>query len=133
MYRTSVRRLVLVIKGWACSVLICHQQKRTFGGWRTSSRVFAYFRVSYDILRPSWKRSSPRVATTVVVLKQPSLFGVLGSPCLTGSALLDCHVLKGFGIYMIGILDSLSDVWKASTGTRHVISSCNLLDNIQGS
>ena len=25
------------------------QQKRTFGGWRTSSRDFAYFRVSYDI------------------------------------------------------------------------------------
>ena len=45
------------------------------------------------------------------------LFGVLGSRCLTGSALLDCHVLKGFGIYMIGIRDSLSDVWKASTGT----------------
>ena len=34
------------------------------------------------------------------------LFQVLGSRCLTGSALLDCHVLKGFGIYMIGILDS---------------------------
>ena len=48
------------------------------------------------------------------------LFGVLGSRCLTGSALLDCHVLKGFGIYMIGILDSLSDV---STGTHHVIHS----------
>ena len=32
------------------------------------------------------------------------LFQVLGSRCLTGSALLDCHVLKGFGIYMIGIL-----------------------------
>ena len=55
---------------------------------------------------------------------------VLGPRCLAGSALLDCHVLKGFGIYMIGILDSLSDVWKASTGTRHVISSCNLLINI---
>ena len=62
-----------------------------------------------------------------------SMFGVLGSRCLTGSALLDCHVLKGFGIYMIGILDSLSDVWKASTGTRHVISSCDLLVDIQGS
>ena len=37
---------------------------------------------------------------------------------------------KGFGIYMIGILDSLSDVWKASTGTHHVTSSYNLLDNI---
>ena len=37
-----------------------------------------------------------------------SLFGVLDPRCLTGSALLDCHALKGFGIYMIGILDSLS-------------------------
>ena len=45
-----------------------------FGGWRTSSRAFAYFRVSYDILvlRSSRKRSSPCVPTTVVVLKQPS-------------------------------------------------------------
>ena len=61
-----------MMKGWACCVLICHQQKRTFGGWRTSSRDFAYFRVLYDILRSSWKRSSPCVPTTVVVLKQPS-------------------------------------------------------------
>ena len=38
--------------------------------------------------------------------KKKLLFGVLGFRCLTGSALLDCHVLKGFGIYMIGILDS---------------------------
>ena len=35
-----------------------------------------------------------------------NMFGILGSRCLTGSALLDCHVLEGFGIYMIGILDS---------------------------
>ena len=35
---------------------------------------------------------------------QRLMFQVLGSRCLTGSALLDCHVLKGFGIYMIGIL-----------------------------
>ena len=41
MYRAKVRRLVLVMRGWACCVLICHQQKRTFGGWRTSSRDFA--------------------------------------------------------------------------------------------
>ena len=41
------------------------------------------------------------------------MFGILRSRCLTGSALLDCHVLKGFGIYMIGILDSLSDVVEA--------------------
>ena len=46
--------------------MICHQQKRTFGDWRTSSRDFAYFRVSYDILSSSWKRSSPCVPTTVV-------------------------------------------------------------------
>ena len=31
-----------------------------------------------------------------------NLFVVLGLRCL-----LDCHVLKGFGIYMIGILDRL--------------------------
>ena len=37
---------------------------------------------------------------------QKIMFQVLGSRCFTGSALLDCHVLKGFGIYMIGILDS---------------------------
>ena len=52
------------------------------------------------------------------------MFGILGSRCLTGSALLDCHVLKGFGIYMIGILDSLSGVWKPITHYGH--SSCNL-------
>ena len=40
----------------------------------------------------------------------PRLFGILGSRCLTGSALLDCHVLEGFGIYMIEILGSLSGV-----------------------
>ena len=36
-----------------------------------------------------------------------TLFGVLGPRRWTGSSLLDCHVLKGFGIYMIGILGSL--------------------------
>ena len=55
------------MKGWACCVLNCHPQKRTFGGWRTSNRDFGYFRVSFDILGSSWKRSSPRVPTTVVV------------------------------------------------------------------
>ena len=29
-----------MMKSWACCVLICHQQKRTFRGWRTSSRDF---------------------------------------------------------------------------------------------
>ena len=24
------------MRGWACLVLICHQQKRTFGGWERS-------------------------------------------------------------------------------------------------
>ena len=38
----------------------------------------------------------------------------------TRFSLLDCHVLKGFGIYMIGILDSLSDVWKALRALLHV-------------
>ena len=72
MYRARVRTLVLTIKGWACRVLICHQQKRSFGGWRTSSRDFAYFCVSCDILlRSQWKRSSPCVPTTVVIRKQP--------------------------------------------------------------
>ena len=54
------------------------------------------------------------------------LFGILGSRCLTGSSLLDCHVLEGFGIYMIGILDSSSGVWKPFTGTHRVPSTCNL-------
>ncbi|CAM9484215.1 unnamed protein product, partial [Ascophyllum nodosum] len=63
--------LVLVIKGWACYVLICHQQKRTFGGRRTSSRGFASFlheKRSPPLLqlRP-WRRTRtvqmPRVGT----------------------------------------------------------------------
>ena len=36
--RARVGRLVLGMEGWACLVLICHQQKRTFDVWRTSSR-----------------------------------------------------------------------------------------------
>ena len=33
---------------WTCCVLICHRQKRTFsGGWRTSSRDFAYLRFTF--------------------------------------------------------------------------------------
>ena len=53
------------------------------------------------------------------------MFGVLDPRCWTGSSMLDCHVLKGFGIYMIGILGSLSDV------VLHVVhSSCNILVNI---
>ena len=35
--------------------------------------------------------------------------------------LLDCHVLEGFGIYMIGILDSASCVV-----AHHGHSPCNL-------
>ena len=35
------------------------------------------------------------------------MFGVLGPRCWTGPSMLDCHVLKGFGIYMIGILGRL--------------------------
>ena len=59
-------------EGLGLLCFICHQQKRTFGGWRTSSRDLPYFRVSCDILRSSRKRSSPCVPATVVVLKQPS-------------------------------------------------------------
>ena len=45
--------------------------------------------------------------------------------------MLDCHVLKGFGIYMIGILGSLSDVVGGfSWLLLHVVHSCNLLVNI---
>ena len=77
MYRARVKRLVLGMRGLACLVLICHQQKRTFGGWRASSRrdFASHFRLSYDILRSSRRRSSPcfqHVPTAVVVLKQPS-------------------------------------------------------------
>ena len=51
MYRARVRKFVLGMRSRACLVSICHQQKRTFGGWRTSSRDFvSHFRVSYDIL-----------------------------------------------------------------------------------
>ena len=35
------------------------------------------------------------------------MFGVLGPRCWTGSSMLDRHVLKGFGMYMIEILGSL--------------------------
>ena len=59
-------------EGMGLLFLIRHQQKRTFGGWRTNSRDLACFRVSCDILRSSRKRSSPCVPTTVIVLKQPS-------------------------------------------------------------
>ena len=46
--------------------------------------------------------------------------------------MLDCHVLKGFGIYMIRILGSLSDVVGGfSWLLLHVVhSSCNLLGDI---
>ena len=55
-----------------------------------------------------------------------SLFGVLGPRCWTGLLMLDCHVLKGFGVYMIGILGSLSDV-VGGFSCMYVHSSCNLL------
>ena len=35
---------------------------------------------------------------SLVIRSMMYMFRVLGSRCLTGSALLDCHVLKGFGI-----------------------------------
>ena len=45
--------------------------------------------------------------TRPVVSKSCNLFEVLGPRCWTGSSMLDYHVLKGFGIYMIGILGRL--------------------------
>ena len=45
--------------------------------------------------QPAEHKHADRFSSTKV-------FGVLGSRCL-----LDCHVLKGFGIYMIGILGRL--------------------------
>ena len=49
--------------------------------------------------------------------------------------MLDCHVLKGFGICMIGILGRLSDVVGGfSRLLLYVIYiSCNLLGNIKRS
>ena len=48
--------------------------------------------------------------------------------------MLDCHVLKGFGLYMIGILGRLSDaVGGFSWLLPYVVhSSCKLLVNIKG-
>ena len=66
------------------------------------------------------------------------MFVILGSRCLTGSALLDCHVLEGFGIYMIGILNSSSGVWNPITGTpilkafRYIEPGCVDLRHLQG-
>ena len=61
------------------------------------------------------------------------MFGVLGPRCWTGLSMLDCHVLKGFSIYMIGILGSLSDVvggFSCMPFTHHVISSCNMYRSV---
>ena len=44
--------------------------------------------------------------TLISMQGHQNLFGVLGPRCWTWSSMLDCHVLKGFGIYMIGILGS---------------------------
>ena len=61
----------------------------------------------------SISRATPIDSRIVVAYPRPAfsatkrtnhVFGVLGPRCWTGSALLDCHVLKGFCIYMIGIL-----------------------------
>ena len=63
------------------------------------------------------------------------MFGVLGPRCWTGLSILDCHVLKGFGIHMIGILGNLSDVvggFSCTSFTHHASSSCNPLVNIKG-
>ena len=48
--------------------------------------------------------------------------------------MLDCHVLKGFGIYMIEILGSLSNVVGGFSLLLPYVghSSCKLLVNIKG-
>ena len=69
-----------------------------------------------------------------IVRREPGrdVFGVLGPRCWTGLSMLYCHVLKkGFGIYMIGILGSFSDV-VGGFSCMYVHSSCNLLVNIKG-
>ena len=38
--------------------------------------------------------------TNTTAEKDDMMFGVLDPRCLTGFALLDCHALKGFGIYV---------------------------------
>ena len=64
----------------------------------------------------------------------PGFINVYQSACKfevvwgTRSSMLDCHVLRGFGIYTIGILGSLSDVvggfsWLLLHVTPRVISS----------
>ena len=30
------------MRGWACLVLICHQQKRAFGGWEEESKPIVH-------------------------------------------------------------------------------------------
>ena len=47
--------------------------------------------------------------------------------------MLDFYVLKGFGIYMIGILGSLSGAvggFSCMSFTHHVISSCNMYRSV---
>ena len=54
---------------------------------------------------PRWIKLGEGVQNICVMGREhaeTSVFVVLGLRCL-----LDCHVLKGFGIYMIGILDRL--------------------------
>ena len=74
-----------------------------------------------------YKYALPEQDVAPAFYQRQALFGVLGPRCWTGLSMLDCHVLKGFGIYIIGILGSLSDE------VLHVVhSSCNLLVNIKG-
>ena len=71
-YRARVRRLVLVMEGLGFLCFDLSSAETDFWWQEDEQRDFVYFRVSYDILRSSWKLSSPCVPTTVVVLKQPS-------------------------------------------------------------
>ena len=49
------------------------------------------------------------------------------------AALLDCHVLEGFGIYMIGILDCYLMCGRLVSPARGSLVMLSLLVNIQGS
>ena len=55
--------------------------------------ILMYCRFTWQLMKSVWDSISYQAG---------GLFGVLGSRCL-----LDCHVLKEFGIYMIGILSRL--------------------------
>ena len=107
------------------SIIFAFSPERRFAPRRDTLFVLISFRYVCQLTK---NRSSS--GNIITIEHHQRLFGVLDPRCLTGSALLDRHALKGFGTYMIGIVDSLSGVWKPITGTRHVTSTCNLSSTI---